>query len=67
MQSAQGSLVIIGANTPNCQVFWNGQPVVNTGVSIESNPTVQRVILKVQEDPILSEMAANGIIIKRSV
>lgn len=25
MNISQGSLVIIGANTPECKVFWNGQ------------------------------------------
>ncbi len=27
MNISQGSLVIVGANTPGCQVFWNGQEV----------------------------------------
>ena len=67
MNSAQGSLVIVGANSTECKVFWNGQPVPNIGVSVINSATLQRVVLTVQEDPILAEMAAAGITIKRSI
>ena len=62
MQTTQGSLVIVGANTPDARVYWNGQEVINTGFSVSFDG---RVVLKVAEDPVLAEMQAAGIVIKR--
>jgi hypothetical protein len=65
MQSTQGSLVIVGANTPECQVFWNGQLVENVGVNVANDVMGSRVVIKVKEDPILAEMQEAGIVVRR--
>jgi hypothetical protein len=66
IESTQGSLVIVGANTEAPQVFWNGANVLGvTGVIVENDLIHKRVVLKVREDPILAEMQAAGIIIRR--
>ena len=62
MQTTQGSLVIVGANTPECKVFWNGKEVPNVGIAVSFD---NKVTLKVKEDPVLAEMAAAGIAIRR--
>lgn len=68
MQATQGSLVMIGLNTDAPQVFWNGTPVPGVvGIVVDNDSDSQRVVLKVQEDPILAEMIAAGVVIKRSV
>jgi hypothetical protein len=65
MQTTQGSLVIVGANTPDARVYWNGQEVINAGFSVQNTCGIVRVMLRVAEDPILAEMQAAGITIKR--
>lgn len=67
MQATQGSLVIVGANTPECEVFWNGNRVPNVGVVVNNDGESHHVVLKVVEDPVLAEMAAAGVIIRRVV
>jgi hypothetical protein len=62
MNITQSSLVIIGANTPECKVFWNGQEVQSLGVSVSFD---NKVTIKIAEDPILAEMTAAGIRIAR--
>ena len=65
MNTIQSNLVIVGANTPECKVFWNGKEVQHAGISIDNNSTRRRVILSVQEDPVLAEMQAAGVIVRR--
>lgn len=65
METTQGSLVIIGANTSNCQVYWNGQVVPNTGVTVVNDSLVHKVTIKVAEDPLVQEMKSAGIIVQR--
>ncbi len=66
MQTTQGSLVIVGANTPECKVFWNGQEVPGVvAMSTVFDEDDHRVVLKVKEDPMLAEMKAAGIEIRR--
>jgi hypothetical protein len=67
METTQGSLVIVGANTPECKVFWNGQEVENVGVNVANDVMGSRVVIKVKEDPILAEMQAAGITVRRVV
>lgn len=67
METTQGSLVIIGANTPECKVYWNGKIVPQVGVVVNNDPDSKRVIVKVMEDPVLAEMQAAGIVIRRVV
>lgn len=68
MQATQGSLVIIGANTDVPQVFWNGTQVQGiTAITVDNDSDSKRVVLTFQEGPILTEMAAAGVIIKRSI
>ena len=68
MQTTQGNLVLIGMNTPSPQVFWNGVQVQGvTGINVSNNTDTQRVLLTLTEDPIIAELKAAGIIIKRGV
>lgn len=62
MQTATGSLTILNAHTQEPQVFWNGQLIQNLGIQVSFD---NKVTLKVAEDPVLAEMAAAGITIKR--
>jgi hypothetical protein len=67
MNTSQASLVIVGANTPDCKVFWKGIPVPGVvGVLADNDHDTQRVVLRVQEDPMLAEMQAAGIIVRRA-
>lgn len=65
MQTTQGSLVIIGANTSDCKVFWNGNEVPNAGITVDNDADSKRVVIKVLEDPLLAEMATAGVVFKR--
>lgn len=68
MQAAQGQLTILNAHQPKPQVYWNG--VLVSGVRVvtvnnDPNHNFTRVAITVQEDLVLAEMAAAGIVIKR--
>lgn len=70
MQTTQGSLVIIGANTAEPQVFWNGVPVQGVvGIHIDNERVKQQrtVTLRLKEDPAIVEMRAAGINIRYGV
>ncbi len=62
MQTAQGQLTILNAHTPEPQVFWNGAQVLNIKGLVVANG---KVTLTLPEDPVLAEMKAAGIVIKR--
>lgn len=66
MNTTQGSLVIVGANTTTPQVFFNGAQVegVKT-ITVANNATVQRVVIGMEEP--LQELVDAGITIKRGV
>lgn len=67
MQTTQGSLVIVGANTPECKVFWNGQELPGVvALNTVFDEDDHRVVIKVNEDPVLAEMKAAGIKIVRA-
>lgn len=67
IQATQGSLVMVGLNTPEAQVFWNGVKVEGIkGIAVANGAGLSRVTLTLPEDPILAEMQAAGIVIKRS-
>lgn len=63
MQTVNGTLTLLNSHTPNPQVFWNGKAVPNLGVQVSFDG---KVTIKVAEDPLLAEMTAAGIIIKRA-
>ena len=65
MQTTQGSLVIVGANTSECKVFWNGNEIPNVGITVDNDIASKRVVIKVSEDPLLAEMASAGVLFKR--
>jgi len=65
METTQGSLVIIGANTNDCKVFWNGQNVPCVGVSVDNDDDSNRVVLKLVEDPVISDLINAGVRIVR--
>lgn len=65
MNITQSSLVVVGANTPGCKVFWNGREVPFLGIAVDKDEKLNRVVLTVAEDPLLAEMKAAGIVIRR--
>ena len=66
LNSTQGSLVMVGLNTETPQVFWNGAKVDGVlGIAVDSGAAVRKVVLRVQEDPVLDEMQAAGVIVRR--
>ena len=66
MQTVQGSLTILNPHAPDAKVFWNGVEVVVQGISVTNDDTTKaQVILTVAEDPILAELKAAGIVIRR--
>lgn len=66
MNTAQGSLVIVGANTTTPQVFFNGTQVegVKT-ITVANTEKVQRVVIGMEEP--LQSLVDAGITIKRGV
>ena len=67
MNITQSSLVIVGANTPDRKVFWNGQEVSGISeINVSNDAERQRVVITVAEDPLLAELKAAGIIIRRA-
>lgn len=71
MQTAQGSLVVIGAHTADPHVFWNGVPVLGViSLRIDNEPDEQRVRLRVRrwqtdaELLVYGEMRIAGIYVK---
>jgi hypothetical protein len=68
MQTTQGSLVLVGLNTNTPQVFWNGQIVGGiTGIQVNNNELQTSVVFKMNEDPVIAEMKAAGITVKRGL
>ena len=67
MNTIQGSLTIINPHAPDAKVFWNGQEVSVTGISIQNDDVAKSLVtLTVAEDPILAELKAAGIRIVRA-
>lgn len=67
MNITQSSLVIVGANTPDRKIFWNGQEVSGISeINVSNDAERQRVVITVAEDPLLAEMKAAGITIRRA-
>lgn len=67
METVQSNFVIVGANTPDMKVFFNGEEV--TGVAdlkIDWDIANPVVILTLNEAPLVSEMKANGIQVRRT-
>lgn len=66
VQATEGSLVMIGLNTSNPKVFWNGALIPNiTGILIDNGPEVHKVVLNMQEDNTVAELKAAGISVRR--
>lgn len=63
MNFTQSSLVIVGANTPEAKVFWDGQSVEFVKLTVDT--FTGKVVLHVREDPKLAAMKAAGITIVR--
>jgi hypothetical protein len=62
MNIAQGSLVVVWSEKP--QAFFNGQEIADLkAVHLDSERN--RAVLTVSEDPLLAELQAAGIIIRR--
>ena len=67
MQTTTGSLTILNAHEPVPSVYWNGVKVEGiSAINVVNGIDLHRVILTLTEDPILAEMQAAGIIVRRS-
>lgn len=69
IETAQGNLVMVGLNTLNPKVFWNGQ-LVDGIVGVQVNSTEGQkpsVTLKVKEQVNFAEMQSSGVNIRRIV
>ena len=68
MKTTTSSLTILNAHEDAPSVFWNGVKVEGiTAINILNGGGLHRVVLTLPEDPILAEMQAAGIAIKRSI
>ena len=57
---------MVGLNTTQPQVFWNGQAVPGiVGISVDNDAQDHRVTLRIKEDALISELKAAGIIVRR--
>ena len=66
--STQGSLVMVGLNTRDPQIFWNGVLVSGvTDISIDNDTENIRVVFRVKEGTPVTELKNAGIIIKKGV
>ena len=68
MQTAQGSLTMVGLNTETPRVFWNGNEVLGvTHIRVDCDADEQRVKLKVSSmvDALYAELVAANITVKR--
>lgn len=68
MQATQGSLVLIGLNTPTPQVFWNGvlvQGVQRIRTEWEADESRVKLIVDGDDDATYLAMADAGIIVKK--
>lgn len=68
MQIVQGSLVIVGVNTVNPQVLFNGSQVQGvTGIFIDWDSSEQRVKLTVSgvDYDTYNKLALEGVIVKK--
>jgi hypothetical protein len=67
MQATTGSLTLLNAHTAEPQVYWNGAKVEGIkAINVINSAGTSKVVLTLPEDPVLAEMQAAGIIIKRS-
>lgn len=66
MIAAQGSLTMVGLNTPTPQIFWNGKELVGiVSVRVDCDEDEQRIKIKVNtSSELVVEMQAGGINIK---
>ena len=66
MNTTQGALVLVGMNTTEPQIFFNGQVVEGVqAIAVTNTATKHSVTLTVAEP--LQELVDAGIIIKRGV
>ena len=68
MNSTQGNLVIVGANTDAPQVFFYGVQVDGVlSIVVDTRQAVQKVVLKIAEDQVVADLQAAGVIIRRAL
>ena len=68
MQTTQGSLVLIGLNTPTLQAFWNGHPVqglIGVGVDWENDEHRVKLHINGTDDALYTELVTAGITVKK--
>lgn len=66
MEATQASLVIVGANTADCRVYFNGVQVDGVkSISVSNDSDTHRVTLRINETPQVAELKAAGIMVRR--
>jgi len=68
METAKGSLTMVGLNTETPRVFWNGNEILEvTHIRVDCDADEQRVKLKVSSmvDALYAELTAANITVKR--
>lgn len=66
INSAQGSLTMIGLNTANPSVYFNGEQVPGVlSINVVNNQDIRQVVLKLEEDPMVIGLQQAGITIRR--
>lgn len=66
MNVSQGDLVIIGLHTDTPQVVWKGQTLTNvTAIRAVNDGLTKTLSITISEDPLVAELKAAGIIVKR--
>ncbi|HRC96260.1 MAG TPA: hypothetical protein PK317_05635 [Coprothermobacter proteolyticus] len=66
MNVSQGDLVIIGLHTNTPQVIWKGQTLPNvTAIRAVNDELTRTLSITISEDPLVAELKAAGIIVKR--
>lgn len=71
MIAVQGTLTMVGLNTPTPQIFWDGKELLGIlSIRVDCDDDEQRTKIKVTDyadDALVAEMQAAGITIKRSI
>ena len=66
MEVAKSNLVIVGANTNECKVYWNGVVIEGLkGLTVNNDEDTTKVIMTLAETPQVSELKSAGIIVRR--
>jgi hypothetical protein len=67
MEVTQGSLVIVGSNTPDMKVYFNGTQIEGVkDLTLNWDPVSPRVTLTLNETSQVQELKQSGISVRRA-